>query len=149
MDPETERRTLELYVGRWADYVGAPMLAAFYPLWAVWLGERDLALKLMQEGYGAYKPGRFAQTLEMRAGFSSDGVRAGPCFANIGAFLLTLMLGLPGLKPGPGAPETWPQRPVVLPTGWSAIECDRLWVQDRPARLRAVHGAARAEFEWV
>ncbi len=149
VDADCEKKTLELYLSRWQDYVGAPMLAAFYPVWALWLGERDLALKLMDEGYGLYQIGRFAQTLEYRLDTVEDGVAAGPFFANIGAFLTMLLFGLGGLRPGPGGPETWPHRGVVLPSGWTAIECDQLWIQGRPAALHAEHGAARAELRWT
>ena len=148
VDADCERKTLELYLSRWQDYVGAPMLAAFYPVWAAWLGDRELALKLMEEGYGLYQTGRFAQTLEYRLDKTEGGVAAGPFFANIGAFLTMLLFGLGGLRAGPGEPDSWPRRGVVLPTGWTAIECDRLWIQGRPASLRARHGAARAELRW-
>ncbi|HEX4098522.1 MAG TPA: glycoside hydrolase family 65 protein, partial [Caulobacteraceae bacterium] len=113
VDPQTDRKTLELFLGHWRDYVGAPMLAAFYPAWAAWLGDRDLALKLMQEGYGAYQTGRFRQTLEYRLDKTSGGVAAGPFFANIAAFLTTLLFGLTGIKPGAGPPESWPRRGIV------------------------------------
>ena len=143
INPHATWESLRLYLDHWADYVGAPMLAAFYPAWAAWLGDRDLALKLMEEGYGAYQSGRFAQTLEYRLD-KADGPAAGPFFANMGAFLLTLLLGLTGVRLDGGPPEGWPHRPIMLPRGWTAIECDRLWVHGRPARLRAEHGAARA-----
>ena len=149
VDARSERKTLELYVSHWAEYVGAPMMAAFYPAWAAWLGDRDLALKLMQEGYGAYQIGRFAQTLEYRLDKMPDGAAAGPFFANIGAFLTMLLFGLTGVRPSSGDPETWAQRAVVLPAGWTAIECDQLWIQGRPAKLRASHGAPRAALCWA
>ncbi|MBS0331480.1 MAG: glycoside hydrolase family 65 protein [Proteobacteria bacterium] len=148
LDPQTEQKTLELYLGCWSDYIGLPMMSAFYPAWAVRLGDRDLALKLMQEGYGAYLYGRFAQTLEYRLDKVSGGTAAGPFFANIAAFLTTLLFGLTGVTPGAGPPETWAARPVVLPRGWKAIECDSLMIQGRPATLRAEHGAARADLRW-
>ncbi|HEV8163824.1 MAG TPA: glycoside hydrolase family 65 protein, partial [Actinomycetota bacterium] len=110
---------------------------------------RRLALELMQEGYGAYQSGRFAQTLEYRLDKVEDGVAAGPFFANLGGFLTGLILGLPGLQCGSGPPETWARRRVILPLGWRAIECDQLWIQGRPARLRAVHGAERADLSWT
>ena len=66
----------------------------------------------------------------------------------IGAFLTMLLFGLGALRAGPGEPKTWPQRGVVLPAGWTAIECDRLWIQGRPASLRARHGATRADLRW-
>jgi trehalose/maltose hydrolase-like predicted phosphorylase len=146
--PEADRKTLELFLRHWRDYVGAPMLAAFYPAWAAWLGDRDLALKLMQEGYGAYEFGRFRQTLEYRLDKTSGGVAAGPFFANIAAFLTTLLFGLTGIRPGSGPPESWPRRGIVLPAGWEAIECDQLWIQGRVATLRAVQGAPAAELRW-
>ena len=56
-----------------------------------------------------------------------------------------LLYGLPGIRLGPGDPQTWPKRPVVLPAGWRSIEVERLWVHDQPARLAARHGADRAQ----
>ena len=149
VDPGTDRKTLELYLRHWRDYVGAPMMAAFYPAWAAWTGDRELALQLMQEGYGAYQTGRFAQTLEYRPDKFPDGVAAGPFFANICAFLTTLVFGLTGVKPSAAEPRSWPCRAVVLPAGWTAVECDQLWIQGRPAALRAVHGAPAAELDWA
>lgn len=125
------------------------MLPALYPAWAVRLGDRKLALELMDEGYGKYQSGRFSQTLEYRLDRVPDGTPAGPFFANIGGFLTTLLLGLTGLSCKAGPPETWPQRAVVLPHGWTAIRCDQVWVGGRPARLRAEHGAPRAELTWL
>jgi hypothetical protein len=148
VDAETEQRTLQLFVSHWQGYVGAPMLAAFYPVWAGWLGDRRLALQLMEEGYGAYQAGRFAQTLEYRLDHVPDGVAAGPFTANIAGFLLTLLFGLTGVRPGPGEPESWPCREARLPEGWTAIECDQLWIRNRPARLRAQHGE-KAKLAWA
>ncbi|MCS6624666.1 hypothetical protein N0B44_17250 [Roseibacterium beibuensis] len=145
VDEETTRRTLAFYLGLWEDYVGAPMLSALYGVWAAWAGDRPLSLKLFEEGYGAFQYGRFQQTLEYRLDKVPDPVASGPFFANMGGFITGLLFGLPGLKVSSAAPETWPQRPVVLPQGWEAIECDRLWVHGRPRRLVARQGAERAE----
>ncbi|RZJ02099.1 MAG: glycoside hydrolase family 65 protein [Brevundimonas sp.] len=147
VDPETMQRTLTFYLGLWKDYAGAPMLPALYGTWAAWAGDRELSLKLLDEGYGKYQYGRFQQTLEYRLD-TVDGVASGPFFANMGGFLTGLMFGLTGVRVGPEDPESWPTRPVVLPQGWQAIECDRLWVRGRPARLVARHGADRAELTW-
>lgn len=148
VDAETMQKTLTFYLGLWKDYGGAPMLPALYGTWAAWAGDRALSLKLLEEGYGRYQYGRFQQTLEYRLD-TVDGVASGPFFANMGGFLTGLMFGLPGVRVGPGDPEDWPARPVVLPQGWEAIECDRLWVRGRPARLAARHGAERAELELI
>jgi hypothetical protein len=72
-------------------------------------------------------------------------VPSGPFFANMGGFLTGLLTGFPGLNLTAGDPQTWPARPVVLPQGWTAIECDRLWVRGEAMKLRAEQGASGAE----
>jgi trehalose/maltose hydrolase-like predicted phosphorylase len=146
IDEETAQKTLSFYLGLWKDYVGSPMLPALYGTWAAWTGDPALSLKLLEEGYGLYQYGRFQQTLEYRIDIPSEGVASGPFFANMGGFLTGLMFGLPGLKVSDADPDQWPSRPVVLPQGWEAIECDRLWVRGRPFRLTARQGADRADF---
>ncbi|MDB5470731.1 MAG: glycosyl hydrolase family 65 [Caulobacter sp.] len=145
----TMRATFDLYLGLWPDFVGSPMLPALYGVWAAWAGDRALSLKLMEEGYGAYQTGRFAQTLEYRLDKFPDGVASGPFFANIGGFLTGLLFGFPGLKVSSADPADWAVRPVVLPKGWTAIRCERLWVRGKPMRLVARHGAERATLEPV
>jgi trehalose/maltose hydrolase-like predicted phosphorylase len=144
-DEETMRRTLAFYLGLWDEYVGAPMLSALYGVWAAWAGDRKLSLKLFEEGYGEFQYGRFQQTLEYRLDKAPDPIASGPFFANMGGLITGLLFGLPGLKVSSAPPEEWPRRPVILPQGWEAIECDRLWVRGRPARLVARHGADRTE----
>lgn len=139
VDPETERKSLAFYLDQWADYVGSPMLAALYGPWAAMAGDRALALKLLDEGYGRYRVGRFEQTLEYRLD-KQDGVAAGPFFANIAGFLSGLLFGFTGLRIGEGDPATWPNRAACLPRGWTAVEVDRLWVRGRAMQLRARHG---------
>jgi len=143
---ERERRnTLDFYLKHWAEYVGAPMFPALYTTWAAMAGDRDLSLKLFEEGYAAYDQGRFHQCLEYRPDHPDSQVRAGPFFANLGGMLMGLMLGLPGIVVDDDDPETWPRRPIVLPRGWAAIEIGRVWVRGRPMRLLARDGADRAE----
>lgn len=148
IDEETAQKTLKFYLGLWRDYVGSPMLPALYGTWAAWAGDRALSLKLLEEGYGLYQYGRFQQTLEYRVDLPSEGVASGPFFANMGGFLTGLMFGFPGIRVSDADPSEWPARPVVLPQGWQAIECDRLWIRGRPAKLAARHGAGRAEITW-
>jgi len=71
----------------------------------------------MEEGYGRFCVGRFCQTLEYRADVFPQQPRAGPFFANLAGFLMGLLLGFPGLRPGPIDPSSWPQRAIVLPKG--------------------------------
>jgi hypothetical protein len=135
-----EQATLAFYLAHWNAYVGSPMLSALYGVWAARTGDRDLALKLFDEGYAAFAHGRFAQILEYRADRFPEQPRAGPFFANMGGFLSGLLLGLPRLEPNEDDPETWSAAPVVLPKGWTAIEVDRLFVRGKPMRLVARHG---------
>jgi len=145
VEPETALRTLRFYLDLWPDYVGAPMLPALYGVWSCWAGDRSLALKLLDEGYGRYQYGRFQQTLEYRLDKVPDGVASGPFFANMAGFLTGLLMGMPGLRVSREDPQTWASRPVVLPQGWTAIECDRLWIRGTAMKLRAAQGADRAE----
>jgi hypothetical protein len=132
--------TLEFYLGMADDYIGSPMLSALYGVWAAWAGDRRQALKLLDEGYAQFSRGRFRQILEYRPDRHPDEPQAGPFFANMGGFLISLLLGFPGLQPNGGDIESWPRRKVVLPAGWDAIEVDRLWIRGQPMRLIALQG---------
>jgi trehalose/maltose hydrolase-like predicted phosphorylase len=146
LGPAEEKATLELYLGMAQDYIGSPMLSALYGAWAARLGDRRLALKLLDDGYGQFCTGRFLQTLEYRADRFPEQPQAGPFFANIGGFLTGLLFGFTGLRAGPGEPETWIERDVVLPEGWTSIEVDRLWIRGQAMRLVARQGeVARLE----
>lgn len=141
LDESLVRPTLDYYLRRAQAYIGSPMLSALYGVWAARRNNRALSLKLLEQGYAAFVTGRFSQTLEYRADKFPEQPMAGPFFANMGGFLMSLLLGFPQLKPGPGDPKSWAQRSVVLPKGWNEIEVERLWVRGRPAKLRARHGA--------
>jgi hypothetical protein len=145
MAPEVEAATLKFYLDRRKDYIGSPMLSALYGVWAAYSGDRGLSARLMDDGYGRFCVGRFLQTLEYREDVFPEQPRAGPFFANLGGFLMGLLLGFPGLRPGPGEPENWMRRAVVLPEGWSSIEVERVWIRGRPFKLMARQGAKRAE----
>jgi hypothetical protein len=144
LDAASEAATLALYLRSAEAYIGSPMLSALYGAWAARTGDRALALKLLDEGYGQFCVGRFLQTLEYRADRFPEQPQAGPFFANIGGFLISLLFGFTGLEPGADPPENWSRRPVVLPAGWSAIEIERVWVRGAPMRLAARQGG-RAE----
>ena len=116
------------------------MLSALYGAWAARAGDRSLALRLLDEGYGQFCTGRFLQTLEYRADRFPEQPQAGPFFANIGGFLTGLLFGFAGLRPGAGAPDTWIEREVVLPEGWTSIQIDRLWICGQATRLVARQG---------
>ncbi len=149
LEPAAEQATLELYLGMAQEYIGSPMLSALYGAWAARSGNRQLALKLLDDGYGQFCAGRFLQTLEYRADRFPEQPQAGPFFANIGGFLTGLLFGFTGLRPGPGLPASWAERPIVLPAGWTSIEVERLWIRGKATRLVARQGAQRAELTSV
>ncbi|WP_242123398.1 hypothetical protein [Sphingobium sp. Sx8-8] len=139
------KATLDFFLKRWRDYVGSPMLSAFYPVWAAMAGDRGLALALFEQGYAAYDKGRFHQCLEYREDHPDSKVPAGPFMANIGGMLMTMLMGLPGLEISAADPATWGRRRVVLPSGWKSISVNRIWAGGRPMRLVAQHGKECAE----
>ena len=141
LDEKLGRATLDFYLPKADDYIGSPMLSSLYGVWAARRGRRRLALKLLDEGYGQFVTGRFLQTLEYRPDRFPEQPQAGPFFANMGGFLMSLLLGFPRLKIAPGDPLVWPRGNVVLPQGWQAIESDRLWMAGRRMRLRARQGS--------
>ena len=63
---EEEEATTKLYLEQAGDYLGSPMLSALYGVWAARSGDRRLALRFLDEGYGQFTSGRFSQTLEYR-----------------------------------------------------------------------------------
>jgi trehalose/maltose hydrolase-like predicted phosphorylase len=148
-DPKVMLATLNFYLEQWRGYVGSPMFSALYGVWAAWAGDRALALKMVEEGFDKFQYPRFSQTLEYRLDRPGDGIASGPFLANNAAFLSGLLFGFPGIRVSSADSEHWPARPVVLPQGWQAIRCERLWIRGRPARLVARHGDDRALLEML
>lgn len=140
LEPDAERATLKFYLDQASAYVGSPMLSALYGVWAARLGNRRLALKLLDEGYARFTSGRFCQTLEYRPDRFPEQPQAGPFFANMAGFLMGLLFGLPGIQPDGGEVRGWSARRVTLPEGWRSIEVDRLWIRGTPMKLTARHG---------
>ena len=64
----------------------------------------------MDEGYAQFITGRFRQTLEYRPDKFLSSLAPAPS-SPIGGFLMSLMLGLPALRPNAGDVETWAERP--------------------------------------
>ncbi|MBV8594221.1 MAG: glycoside hydrolase family 65 protein, partial [Caulobacteraceae bacterium] len=142
LDPAVQAATLAAYLDHAEDYLGSPMLSALYGVWAAETGDRRRAERLLDAGYGRFVVERFHQTLEYRPDVFPEQPWAGPFFANLGGFLMSLLLGFPGLDPKGENPANWSRRPAILPAGWTAIEADRLWIGGRPHRLVARHGEA-------
>jgi hypothetical protein len=145
--PEDEAATLRFALRHQVPrYVGTPMFSALLGVHAAWVGRRKRSLELFEQGYAAFFDDPFDAPDEYQAA-DTRFPQASPMLANLGAFLSSLLYGLPGLLPTEGEPGSWAERRVVLPAGWREIVVDRLWIRGRPARLVAVHGADRATLE--
>jgi hypothetical protein len=140
MDEAAEQATLKFYLDQTDDYIGSPMLSALYGAWAARTGNRRLALRLLDEGYAQFTIGRFSQTLEYRRDKFPEQPVAGPFFANMGGFLMSLLLGFTGIEPSSTDVKDWSVRKAFLPDGWEAIEVERVWVRGKPMKLSASHG---------
>jgi hypothetical protein len=147
MSPEVEAATLATFLPLADQYLGSPMLSALYGVWAARAGDRAQSARLMEEGYAKFMHDRFLQTLEYRPERFPEQPRAGPFFANLGGFLMSLVVGFPGLEIGEGDPAGWASRRVVLPRGWKGLTVERLWLRGRPWRLEARHGEVAARLE--
>jgi trehalose/maltose hydrolase-like predicted phosphorylase len=127
-------------------YVGSPMLSALLGVYAARGGEADLAMQLLERGYGDFITGPFMEPDEFPAG-QPDKPQASPMFANLSGYLTGLLYGFPGIRLNHGAPAGWCERPVMLPSGWRSIEVERVWVRGRPYRMAANAGAPAAVLE--
>ena len=140
LDEAAEQATLKFYLEQSDDYIGSPMLSALYGVWAARTGDRRLSARLLDEGYGQFTHERFAQTLEYRPDKFPEQPMAGPFFANMGGFLMSLLFGYTGINPHAGEVESWCNRKVMLPEGWKKIEISRLWIRGEPMSLTAQQG---------
>lgn len=144
LDPAIARATTDYYLRRAEEYIGSPMLSSLYGVWAARYGDRRKSLELLEKGYAQFASGRFCQTLEYHPEKFPEQPQAGPFFANMGGFLMSLLLGFPRLRPGPGDVSGWGKQDVILPAGWKQIAVERIWLKGRPARLCAAHGRPAA-----
>jgi len=124
-------------------YAGVPMLSGFLAYYAVAAGLPDHATQLLESGYADFIDEPFLETDEFTK-LRTDLPRAAPMFANIGAYVMTLIYGYPGIRVGPGDPASWCERPVVMPPGWRSIEIERIWARGTAWSLEARRGAAAA-----
>lgn len=145
---EIDRATMEAVVAK--SKPGGAMLSGFIGVYAARLGNRPLAREMTETGLLCFATDPFTQFTEVADRNSSIGhVGSTPFLSNPAGTQLSCLYGLTGLRLGYGVPESWAKHPVVLPEGWESIEVERIWAHGRPARLRAVHGAERAEVELI
>jgi trehalose/maltose hydrolase-like predicted phosphorylase len=124
-------------------YAGVPMLSGFLAYYAAAAGLPDHATELLETGYANFIDEPFLETDEFTK-LRPDLPRAAPMFANIGAYVMTLVYGYPGIRIGPGDPASWCERPVVMPPGWRSIEIERVWARGSAWSLEARRGAPAA-----
>jgi Glycosyl hydrolase family 65 central catalytic domain len=142
-------RNVEISTYRYAameqapSYVGGPMLSALLPVYAARGGEPALARDLLESGFGDFINEPFLEPDEYPRG-RTDRPRASPMFANLGGYLTGLLYGFTGVRMSMSDPDSWAERPVVLPDGWIGIHVERVWIRGRPWRLDAVAGAQRS-----
>jgi protein-glucosylgalactosylhydroxylysine glucosidase len=145
---QIEQATLAYYLPLAEKYAGAPMLSALLGVYAARTGDRTLSTHLFEKGYADFLFEPFSNIDEVSVS-TPDRPRVGPFITNLSGFLMSCLYGLTGLRLGPGDPETWCERPIVLPDGWEGIRVERIWVRGRPARLTANHGDEHAQIEFL
>jgi hypothetical protein len=142
--PSVEDKTFRFAVEQQAPrYVGTPMLSAFLALYAARVGLRSLSEELLESGYESFVNEPWSETDEFPRNDPAKP-RVGPMFANIGGFLTTLFYGYPGIRLGPGEPETWCERPVVMPADWRGLHVERIYAHGDEYTLTARAGAPAA-----
>ncbi len=140
LDADHERATLDIYLGLAQDYIGSPMLSALYGVWAARAGDRSLALKLMEDGYGAFASARFpCRRWSTGPTVFPEQPQAGPFFANIGGFLTGLLFGFRAWnRARKTIPQSWARRQANLAAGWTADRRSTVFGSAAtPARLTA------------
>jgi hypothetical protein len=147
--PEVEQATFAYYLRLADGYVGSPMLSALLGVFAARVGDRGRSLELFERGYADFVVQPFSITTEYAPDVFPEQPVAGPFYANLGGFLTSCLYGLAGLRIADGEPETWCARTVTLPSGWDAIEVDRIWARGKKARLTARQGDEHAALEFV
>jgi hypothetical protein len=108
--PEVEAATLRHALRHQVPrYVGTPMFSAALGVHAAWLGRRKLAAELFERGYAAFFDDPFDAPDEYEAA-DERFPQASPMMANLGAFLSSLLYGLPGILPNHDDPRSWAER---------------------------------------
>jgi hypothetical protein len=124
-------------------FAGGPMLSSLLPVYAARAGEPALARNLLEASFGDFINEPFMEPDEYPR-HRTDRPRASPMFANLSGYLTGLLYGFTGIRMGLGDPDTWCERPVVMPEGWRRIHVDTIWIRGRPWVLDAVGGSDRA-----
>jgi glycosyl hydrolase family 65 len=140
LDPQTERSTIDFYLGRVEPYLGYPMFNAPLGVFAAWNGDRTRSAELFQAGFGDYFNAPFGEIDEYSRARNPEKPVVGPFTANLGGFLTSCLYGLPRMFPDPGEPAGWFRGAAAMPELWDAVEVERLWIRGAASSLRARHG---------
>ena len=124
-------------------YVGSPMMSALLPTFAARAGESALARELLESGFGDFINTPFLEPDEYPRS-RADRPQASPMFANLSAFVNTLLFGFTGIQVGQEEPSAWARHRVQLPDGWRGLHVDRVWARGRSWTLDARSGDRRA-----
>ncbi len=142
-DSDVEKATYRYHLDLADTVLHFPMLSSLYGVWAARMEERELSLHCFERGIGEFVCEPFVSFSEWRG-------HPRPSFlTNPAGFLIACLYGLTGIQVGDGDPTEWGTYPVIMPEGWKGIEVDRIWIRNRPARLKAMHGERRASIEWL
>ncbi len=144
LPPDLEARTIRFYLDRVEPYIGLPMMSAPLGVFAAWIGDRDRAARLFEEGYAAYVNEPFCDPNEFSRARYPDKPVVGPFSANLGGYLQSLLFGLTGMRVDGGPPDGWFRRPAAMPSLWEGVEVERVWVRQKELGLVSRHGAQSA-----
>ena len=122
-------------------YVGSPMMSALLPTFAARAGESALARELLESGFGDFINTPFLEPDEYPRS-RADRPQASPMFANLSAFVNTLLFGFTGIQVGQEEPSAWARHRVQLPDGWRGLHVDRVSARQIPDARRTVWGSA-------
>jgi hypothetical protein len=147
VDPATEEATFRFAAVEQApSYIGTPMLSALIPVYAARAGLAGLAAEQLELGYAGFVNDPWLEVDEF-PNTQPEKPQVGPMFANIGGYLMALLYGFPGIRLGAGEPESWCERPVVMPAGWRGLHVERLYVRGDEMALTAKAGMPAAVLE--
>ncbi len=130
-----------------------PMLSGFLGVLPAWLGDRELSRKFFDKGNLTFFLEPFMQCSE--SGLESKHYKLNPSLVQSifltgrGSLMTGLLMGLTRMNIWKDNFEDWFEGPIVLPQGWDRLTLECVYLKGKPAKVTAVHGAERAQVEWL
>jgi len=134
-------------------YLSLPMLSGFLGVIPAYLGDRKLAREFFEEGNLRFFIEPYLMCTE-RA-LTGDYYKRVPdaitttFLTGRGSMIAGLMMGLSRIDLWKEDLDDWFSGPIVMPEGWDGIVMEKVYLRGRPARITAMHGAPRAQVEWL